>query len=75
MASISISEKDFEALANAANLAYEQGKLELAEKLDIIARKANASLTNAPITESRKNGFGRIDRLNWKEVPSTIRKV
>lgn len=68
MAIINISEQDFETVASAAFDAQRAGQRDLAVKLDKIARKINAALSNAkyPSIMGRKHDFG------WKDVPSTL---
>ena len=76
MASISVTEDDFIALATAANCAHQAGRFEEAKSLDKLARKANAALAHsAPILSGpRRKGVhsGAPPKLRWQDVPSTI---
>lgn len=72
MASISVSEATFDALADAAHLAKRRGDLRLAAKLDRLARMTNAALSN-----SRGRRFARMvlpgsKALTWRDVPSVF---
>ena len=72
MATINVSEDDFRTVASAARDANEAGDREAARKLDKIARKINAALSNAN-TPSSPYGFGRQSkRLTWQDCPSTL---
>jgi aspartate/tyrosine/aromatic aminotransferase len=71
MPTISITEKDFAVLANAAVEAFMNGDKEDAEALDKIARKMNAALSSG--TASKAAGiFSRSRNVSWKEMPSTL---
>lgn len=71
MASINISEEDFAAVAWAARDAKRDCLDEVAGKLDKIARKMNAALTNARV--SALSPFGaRARPITWEEMPSTF---
>lgn len=72
MANINVSEKDFEALATAANDAKLHGDLEQAEALDKLARKVNAALSNAKHIGLRNLGGIRGKNMTWQEAPSTL---
>ena len=70
MASVSVSEKDFQALHSAANQALEAGDQDLALQLDKLARKVNASLTyqRAPNIP----GMPKPKKPSWDDMPSTL---
>lgn len=72
MANVKISESDFEMLHFAANLAMKNGDTAEALKLDKLARKTSAALSNAKLREMRKLGAPTVKGLTWQEVPSTI---
>lgn len=73
MPSINISESDFIVVANAALDSYYKGDEEEADALDKIARKINASLTNA---ETRKLAAPfRHKAITWEEIPSVLETV
>lgn len=74
MTSINISESDFCAVAEAAIEAKERGDNDQSEKLDKIARKMNASLTNgsAFARSGQMMGF-RQKGLTWRDVPSVLK--
>lgn len=73
MSQINVSEADFGAVALAAMTAKREGDLEQARALDKVARKINASLSNASSRDVRwlAAGGGRKP-LGWRDVPSTI---
>jgi hypothetical protein len=68
----SINQKDFEALAWAANEAKRQGDMETAHILDKLARKANGSLTNASLKEHAVWLTTNQNRIKWQDIPSTL---
>lgn len=68
MASINISEKDFQSVASAAFEAQRSGDRDLAAKLDKIARKINAALAKAKYPSM----LGRSHNFTWRRVPSTL---
>lgn len=68
-----ISEDDFTALADAANASLERGDRELAERLDCMARKANAALSRANSADLLLPGLSTAT-INWRDVPSTLLK-
>ena len=74
MATINVSEQDFETIASAANAAYLNDDEEEAQKLDKIARKINAALasSNSMLRAGRSMGFGKSKSLSWEDVPSTL---
>lgn len=74
MSSINISEDDFETVARAAVEANDRGDSAEAAKLDKIARKINASLTNANayVQAGKAMGFATRKKFTWRDVPSTI---
>lgn len=64
------TQQHFEDLADAAWLAKDHGSLELAQRLDVMARKANLEVTRANNPES---AFARgKSRLTWQDMPSVI---
>jgi len=72
MASVNMSETDFMVLASAANRAQQAGEHEDAEALDRMARKLNAALSGASVT----NPFGRMTKNpKWQDMPSTLDPV
>jgi hypothetical protein len=72
MGQLNVKEQDFADLQEAANNAYDSGDHELAERLDVLARKANAALTR-----DRMDGYDRIsgvhEKVSWKDMPSCLR--
>jgi len=71
-----LTEKHFEDLFTAAWLAKEAGEDDLAERLDVMARKANLEITRA---ETRRNlgAYARTvetpeTKLTWKDMPSVF---
>jgi hypothetical protein len=70
VASINISEGDFNAIAGAALDARDAGKMIEARALDKIARKINAALSSARY-KAVKFGSGSKP-IRWWDVPSTI---
>lgn len=72
MAVVNLSEKDFEALGAAANLADRAADDDLARRLDMIARKLNAAISNQKMSGLRRHlGGPGCAPLSWKDVPST----
>lgn len=72
VATINVGETDFDVLAEAAGLAMHNGYPELAKKLDWIARKTNAALSNRN-NPTLKLGMGRQSGgLKAADVPSTL---
>lgn len=73
MASINVSEKDFEAVRSAALDAHFSGNAKAAASLDKLARKINAAL-------SRDHGTAKACRLmrgagepfKWQDAPSVL---
>lgn len=72
MASINISEADFETLANAADEANQKGDMAAAISLDKLARKVNAALANAGMNPYVLAGARKPKPITWQEVPSTL---
>jgi hypothetical protein len=72
MASISVSEETFTALADAAHLALKLGNRPLAAKLDRLARMANAALASQRPSPLRSL---RAKPLSWRDVPSVFNPV
>lgn len=72
MASINVGDADFDALVDAAQAAQDSGDRELALKLDWLARKTNAALTNRS-NPTRATGMGGQSRgVRAADVPSTL---
>lgn len=70
MANISqATEQDFSDLCSAANTAKEQGNLALAQRLDKMARQANASCTNQKFAGVRPSF---CEKLTWQKVESCL---
>lgn len=67
---INVGEADFEAVFMAAHAAKDSGDDDLAESLDKIARKINASLSGNAV---RYPG-GRHTPTTWRDVPSVFDK-
>jgi hypothetical protein len=66
-----VTEDDYETLHRACLIAWENGDDEHAVKLDKIARKMNAELTNA--TAIKSSPFGRMSgAAKWQDMPSCI---
>lgn len=73
MANISVSESDFSALFEAANLAKDSGLQKLAVALDRLARKTNAALSTAKSNRELPRWPGqRVPKMRWQDVPSTL---
>ena len=71
MPSINVSEADFGAVASAAMDALQKGDSAQARALDKIARRINASLSGAKMSQLAPYGLlGK--HLTWRDVPSTI---
>ncbi len=68
MPNVNLAESDFEALAAAANDAYESGDHQLADRLDKIARKLNAALSRQSVSPMFKVG----ESFGWTDAPTTI---
>lgn len=68
---LGISEADFGALASAANAAMSRGDHETARRLDVMARKANASLSNTKYA-AIAIWAPKPRAIRWGEVPSTL---
>lgn len=70
---INVSEKDFEALVQAAFLAEDMGNRMLADHLDKLARKVNASLTRRanPKTFLTRNAKS----FTWRDAPSVFEGI
>lgn len=72
MASINVTEKDFEAVATAAMDAEESGDMDHAKALDKVARKINAALSAQ--TAARANPFPTYrTKTSWRDMPSTLK--
>lgn len=72
MASINISEADFETLATAADDANQKGDMVAAVALDKLARKVNAALANASMNGYTLAGARKPKAITWQEVPTTL---
>ncbi len=70
MANINVGEKDFIDVAEAACIVWRLRKYPLAHRLDKIARKINAGLSN-----NKYPGlpFSAHKGLRWDEVPSVLK--
>jgi hypothetical protein len=73
MASINVSEDDFQAVAIAAMTAKDEGDMEQAVKLDKIARKINAALTGALSRPYAWIAGERHKPVRWEDMPSTLK--
>lgn len=73
MASISVTEDDFRVLAFAAVAAQEAGYADDANRLDRLARMANAALCGDGRT-SRRAAIGGLSLppIRWQDMPSTL---
>lgn len=71
MASISVSEDDFSVLATAALDAKARGSFEDAEKLDKLARKTSAAITNSKYPH-RLPGMPDVPGIKWTDVKSIL---
>jgi hypothetical protein len=74
MASINVSEDDFDAVAGAAMDAKARGDMDDARRLDKIARKINAALTGATPERRSTAWVAGCQRraMRWQDMPSTI---
>ncbi len=72
MASVNVSESEFDVLASAAYDAHLRGDKVAAAALDKMARKANAALTNDKYRSARWLGGAASKSLTWEDVPSTL---
>ena len=70
MASINISEKDFEAIAAAAWTAKAAGDEVDAAALDKIGRKMNAALSKASARRTCGPAMGGGGPVRWQDMPS-----
>jgi hypothetical protein len=61
MATVNVSEQDYDDIASAAHYARYRREATLAQRLDKLARKINAALSNQ-----------RVPPLTWKDVPSVF---
>ncbi|RKZ87366.1 MAG: hypothetical protein DRQ39_04315 [Gammaproteobacteria bacterium] len=66
-----LTEQHFEDLASAAWLAKESGDDELAERLDVMARKANLECSRAEFAKIPSLG-SHGPRLEWQDMPSVF---
>lgn len=66
-----LTEQHFEDLADAAWLAKDHGSAELAERLDIMARKANLECARAETAKLPSLG-SHGPRLKWQDMPSVF---
>ncbi len=72
MSSINVSEDDFKIVASAAIDAKASGDLVAAAALDKIARKINASVSNANV-RAMAGHLGRGgESIKWTDVPSVL---
>lgn len=75
MASVSMSEKDFRSVADAAQAAEKSGEIQRAIELDRIARKISAALTRAQSQDERfiaRSISGKAGRMSWRDVPTLL---
>jgi len=73
MANIAVSEDEFSALHEAAHLAKKSGNMELARKLDKMARKTNAALATASLNRQiPRLGRLNVHKMTWKDAPSVF---
>lgn len=63
MLSVNVTETDFEALADAAGNAYEQGNFLWANQLDELARRVNAALSGHAECQSPMEVEGYKERI------------
>ena len=64
------SEQDFKDLAFAVAIAEDDGDIELARRLDVLARKANADCTRQS-TKGRRGLAGGSKPIRWQDMPYT----
>lgn len=67
-----LTQQHFEDLADAAWLAKENGDDELAERLDVMARKANLEVTRAETAEFTRFTSPGVPRPKWQDMPSVF---
>lgn len=65
-----LTQQHFEDLASAAWLAKDSGDDELAERMDIMARKANLEVTRMQNPETPFSSG--VSRLKWQDMPSVL---
>jgi hypothetical protein len=77
MPTVNVAEPDFSAVARAAQEAEDRGDHEAAAVLDKLARKINASLSNATGRKASSSHpfsfFHPGTSLRWQDIPSTLR--
>lgn len=66
-----LTEQHFNDLAAAAWLAKESGDDELADRLDVMARKANLEVSRAETAAFARFG-SHGSRLKWQDMPSVL---
>lgn len=71
MPSINVNENDFQDVALAAADALERGHVEMAKRLDKLARKINAALTSATVTSLSPLRMNK-QPIRWQDMPSTL---
>ena len=69
------NEQNFQDLAEAAWLAQDAGKQELAERLDVLARKANLDCTRSTVDRAfpMSKSFPGSRSLKWQDMPSVLK--
>ncbi len=67
-----LTQQHFEDLASSAWLAKDNGDDELAERLDIMARKANLEVTRKETSGFALYGSSTVPRLKWQDMPSVL---
>ena len=76
MASINVSEADFESIVSAALDAESSGDADLARKLDKLARRVNCALSKQSpfaIAARHSSSSTRI-KMTWRDMPSVLFK-
>lgn len=70
---MTVTEQDFDDLAFAAYAAQDRGDTDRAQRLDVLARKANADLTRASFPPDLKT-FARSHShpVRWQDMPSVF---
>ena len=73
MPNVSVTESDFEAVACAAMDAQEAGHVDMANRLDRLARKINLALSDYVVGKLPMAGtFRRKSTRTWRDIPSTL---
>ena len=76
-ARITVGKADLEVVTAAVIDAMNAHNMERAERLDMLARKMNAAMSNATANRTGLNGplMPRLKPITWREVPSVIDTV